>query len=195
VGGRRSRGSPNARPLPRLSIPVPWPPIPKRPSARPMAPASSTPLRGHRPLQLRLAHARAAADPKPLRLVVELLLGLALRTVRARATASSPRWRRAPGRAPGAGPRCAGSSAILLHRPGCHLLRPAGGRAAPASAALDLPVLTGSLGALPNPARWHCSSFVSASALPRGATRSPTGQTGGRAVPPGGVWALRGMGS
>src|SRR5436190_14335195 len=84
------------------------------PAARP---ARLALLSGDRPLELLLAHLRAAIDVELPRLVVELLAGPALRSARARALASAPRRGDVLGGGPRALLRLARTRALLLHRP------------------------------------------------------------------------------
>src|SRR5439155_5378521 len=82
---------------------------------------SSAALPRNRSLQLALVHAGATVDPQALRLVVELLLGLSLLAVRARALAASPLWRGTTRRAARARARLSRACTVLVDRAGSHL--------------------------------------------------------------------------
>src|SRR3954454_8873338 len=95
------------------------------PSTVPIAHLVMRPLRAavDRPLQLLLRHSRAAFDPHPLRLVVELLLRAAFRAVRARPKAAAAARRDVTRRAPGRRLRLAAPRALLVDRARRDLLR------------------------------------------------------------------------
>src|SRR5262249_46924862 len=93
-------------------------------------------------LELGLVHLRPARDVHPLRLVLELLLGAALRAIRARAlTPAAARRRISPGRAR-RGLRLTAPRTLLVDGAGSDLLRALDRRAALLLAVLDVFVLT-----------------------------------------------------
>src|SRR5215208_3491299 len=126
---------------------------PARGGPKPGYPSAA--LRRDRSLQLTLVHARAALDVQPLRLVVELLLGLALRAIGARALPASARRRRAARGAARPAPRLARTGTVLLDGASGHLAGARRRGAAFAGASLDLLVLPGTLRALLDATRRH----------------------------------------